>query len=100
LWLEENQEQGNNVPAVLEAIVPALVPVEMEDILLPYKNSSLCVTDIDLLYPDLEPADYVTTSVASLCSGLLFWKVSELKDFEVLSFHSSYTTTQDSIFEG
>jgi hypothetical protein len=35
LWLEENQEQGNNVPTVLEAIVPALVPVEMEDILLP-----------------------------------------------------------------
>ena len=54
---------------------------------------TVCITKIELLFPDLEEEDYAEAAVASCCNGLLSWKALLLKDF---AFDRGYTTTQDS----
>ena len=36
-----------------------------------YKGKCKCVTDIDMIFPDLQPDEYNKASVAACCNGLL-----------------------------
>ena len=49
-------------------VEPVAVPDGLIEEASLYKKSSNYDTDIDLLFPDLQPQDYVAASVASFCN--------------------------------